>query len=280
MLIGITLGNFGNIKPSDLLLIVQKMGVGFIEFNRSLLDDIETVSQRMQTTASGYHLPLVEEDGFDLSFRSRQQDIDRVVENLNRYGASLNLQYALTHPPQPHLTNHDAQSSIGTWIENLKRIRAPIFLENVVDWNEQEFDALATSLEKALGEQFAGICFDGPHSFLRGDDVFQRYRSLAARVKCFHLSDCSKTEDLHLPFGMGGVFPIEAFLKVIRDTQSDAIINLEIDPGSPKNLPRLIDSYLLVMKAMQPVRYHATRFSLLWRLPAIKSMLQQMLQEG
>ena len=279
MLIGITLGKFGNVKPSDLLLIVQKMGVEFVEFNRSLLDDIETVSQRMQTTASGYHLPLVEEDGFDFSFRSRQKDIDRVVENLNRYGAALNLQYALTHPPQPHLSNHEARSSIETWLENLKRVQAPIFLENVADWDEHEFDTLVATLEEALGDQFAGICFDGPHSFLRGEDVFQRYRALAAKIKCFHLSDCSETEDLHLPFGMGGVFPIDAFLKLIRESQSEAIINLEIDPGSPENLRRLIESYLLVMKAMSPVRYYATRVSLLWRIPPIKRMLRQMLRQ-
>ncbi|RMD91554.1 MAG: hypothetical protein D6814_18105 [Calditrichaeota bacterium] len=277
MLIGLTVGHFDGTRPSRLLLIAQKMGVEFVEFNRSLLEDIEAVSRQIGSTASGYHLPLVEEDGFDFSCHSHAQQIDEVVQMLNQYGQRLNLRYALTHPPQPELAEQEIESSLEYWVKNLQRLNFPILLENVVNWGEKDFDRLITLLQNELEDKFWGICFDGPHSFLRGEDVFSRYRQLSGQVKCLHLSDCSETEDLHLPFGRGGVFPVKEFLKIVKMTHNDCIINLEINPGSLSNLKALVDSYLLVMKSMRPWRYYLLRLSLPWKAAAIKKTLKQIM---
>lgn len=278
MRIGITVSHFDGFRPSKLLGIAQKMGVEFVEFNRSLLEDIEEVSRSIGRMESGYHLPLVEEDGFDFSCLNHKQEIEDVIRLLNQHGRKLNLRYALTHPPQPDLASQYMESSIEFWVDNLKRLDFPILLENVVNWGEKDFHRLMELLKEKLGEQFWGICFDGPHSFLRGEDVFSRYRELAPYVKCFHLSDCSLSEDLHMPFGMGGVFPIREFLRFIKAMNADAIINLEINPGSLDNLKHLIESYLLVMKIMQPARYVATKASLLWKIPALKREISKVLE--
>ncbi len=277
MKIGLTVSHFDGFRPSKLLRIAQMMGVEFVEFNRSLIEDIEAVARQIGSTASGYHLPLVEEDGFDLSSPAHRREIDTVVESVRNYARRLNLQYALTHPPQPDLAEEGYESSIDYWVENLRRLEVPIVLENVVSWGEPEFTDLIGHLKSELGNQFWGVCFDGPHSFLRGEDIFAHLRSLAPEVRCFHLSDCSATEDLHLPFGQGGAFPIREFLKSMRELQIDGIVNLEINPGSLKNLRHLVESYLLVMKFLRPARYFAVRSSLLWRGPAVRREIRRIL---
>lgn len=277
MKIGLTVSHFDGFRPSQLLGIARCMGVEFVEFNRSLLDDIEAVCDHLHGMQSGYHLPLVEEDGFDFSCQSHSNDIERVIETLNTYRDRLNLQYALTHPPQPDLSSSPVESSIEFWTENLKRLQCPIVLENVVNWSDKDLMRLYHHLEKELEDRLWGICFDGPHSFLRGEDVFSHYRMLAPYVRCFHLSDCSMTEDLHMPFGMGGVFPIKEFLRYMKAMKAEGIVNLEINPGSLQNLKKLVESYLLVMKFLQPSRYLWTRFSLLWRIPALKREIARVL---
>ncbi len=280
MLIGITVSHFDGIRPSRLLRIAQKMGVEFVEFNRSLIEDIEEVASRMGDTQSGYHLPLAEEDGFDFSYHHYERQIDEVVRALNQYARPLNLRYALTHPPQPELVSQEIESSIEFWVQNLKKLEVPILLENVVNWGESDFDNLIRHLRSELGSQFWGVCFDGPHSLLEGEDVFSRFRALAPHIRCLHLSDCSQTEDLHLPFGMGGAFPIREFLKTLKASGIDAIVNLEINPGSLDNLRQLIESYLLVMKYLQPGRYYMTKAGLLWKVPAVKKELSRILAEA
>ena len=280
MLLGITVSHFDGIRPSRLLRIAQKMGVEFVEFNRSLIEDIEEVASQMGATQSGYHLPLAEEDGFDFSYHDHERQIEQVVRAINGYARRLNLRYALTHPPQPELAEQEIESSIEFWVQNLKKLEVPILLENVVNWGETDFDNLIQHLKAELGSQFWGVCFDGPHSLLEGEDIFSRFRALSPYVRCLHLSDCSQTEDLHLPFGMGGAFPIREFLKTLKASGIDAIVNLEINPGSLDNLRHLIESYLLVMKYLQPGRYYVTRAGLLWKVPAVKKELSRILAEA
>lgn len=276
MLIGLTVGHYDGIATSGLLKIAQQFGVEFVEFNRSLLDDVEACCRQIGKTASGYHLPLVEEDGFDISCRSRAAEIDRVITVLNTNHSRLNLRYALTHPPQPDLAKENLQSSDGYWLENLQRLQVPILIENVTSWPPHAFDDLVKRLRASLGAQFLGVCFDGPHAYLAGEDVLQRFTQLAPEIRAFHLSDCSRSEDLHLPFNMGGVFPIEKFLEHIRRCGAGGILNLEINPGSLKNLPHLIESYLMVLKHFHPAKYYAAKTRLLWRLPFIRKELRRL----
>lgn len=279
MIIGITVGKYEGIPTSRLLRVAQLFGVEFVEFNRSLLEDLEAICRQIGDTASGYHLPLVEEDGFDFSCRDHIAEIDRIIETLNANIERLNLRYALTHPPQAERAHANLDDAIPFWIDNLKRLQLPVLLENVTNWEPGEFDRLASCLQKNLGEQYMGICFDGPHALLRGDDVFARFRELAPQVRGLHLSDCSETEDLHQPFHRGGVFPIEDFLALAKELRVDAILNLEIDPGSLDNLGHLLKSYLLMLQVFDPMKYYTTRVKLVWAVPRIKREVKKIIAE-
>lgn len=277
MHIGFTISEFNGLQTARLIRLAQKLGVRFFELNRSALDDLEEIGQVVGDMPTGYHLPLIEEDGFDLASTGHAQEIERTISLLNQHRRRLNLQYALTHPP--YLSgDRNAAEATAMWLDNLERIEAPILLENDMNWQADAFEALCGQVRQRLEGHFRGICFDGPHAFLRWGDVFEGFKAVAGQIKAVHLSDCTESEDAHLPLGQG-VFPVSRFLGMVHAHGIDGFLVLEIRPRSLREFKALIDSYLLVLKTMHPLRYMKTVLSLSWSMRGIKRELQQIAQE-
>jgi len=255
VLIGLTVSSFADQKAGALLKLAKKFGVSFAEFNRGIWDDLPAVLENIDGTTSGYHLPFIGEDGFDFSCHDAAGKIDSTIELLNKNHRKLNLRYCLSHPPEPEHAKAPVRSSVEFMIENLSRLEIPILLENVEGWSERDFDKFYSMARARLGNKLWGMCFDPAHAFLRADDLFLRFHEIAGEVRCIHLSDCTDSHDAHLPFGCGGVLPIEAILQSIRDHRWGGIINLEIIPHSLEQIQPVVKSYLQVLRTFDKFKY-------------------------
>jgi len=258
VLIGLTISQFAGQSAGVLLKLAKKFGVAFVEFNRSLWEDLPAVTAQMDGIASGYHLPLMGEDGYDFSCVDSAKQIDTTIEHLNKNARQLNLRYCVTHPPEPEQANGPVRTSIEFMLENLSRLEAPVLVENVVGWSERDFDKFYSMARARLGGKLLGLCFDPAHAFLRADDLFLRFHEIAGEVKCIHLSDCTMSDDAHLPFASGGVLPIDRILKFVRHHRWRGIINLEVMPQSLEQIQPVVKSYLNVLRVFNKPKYLAT----------------------
>lgn len=259
VLIGLTIGEFADQKTGMLLKLAKEFGVCFVEFNRSVWEDLPAVAAHIDGLTSGYHLPLMGEDGFDFSCLDAADQISGMIEQLNQNWRRLHMRYCLSHPPEPELASRQpVRSSVDFMLENLARLEVPVLLENVAGWSERDFDQLYSLARDRLGDKLWGMCFDPAHAFLRADDLFLRFRDIAGKVRCVHLSDCTHSEDAHLPFGSGGVLPIDRILKLICRLSWRGIVNLEVVPQSLTQVRPVVKSYLRVLRAFDKRKYLAT----------------------
>jgi sugar phosphate isomerase/epimerase len=258
VLIGLTIGSFAGQKPGALLKLAKSFDIMFVELNRSVWEDLTAVQENLDGITCGYHLPLIGEDGFDFSCLDQAKKINDLIENLNAHHRKLNLRYCVSHPPEPELASGAVHSSVEFMLENFARLEIPLVLENVEGWSERDFDRFYGQARARLGEKLWGLCFDPAHAFLRADDLFLRFREIAGEVRCIHLSDCTMSEDAHLPFASGGVLPIERILKFIRAHDWRGIINLEVRPQSLEQIKPVVKSYLRVLRAFSKVKYLKT----------------------
>jgi sugar phosphate isomerase/epimerase len=253
-----TVSSFADRKAGAILKLAKKFGVSFVEFNRTVWDDLPEVAAQIDGVASGYHLPLMSEDGFDFSCVDEAEQINSTIDLLNKNYRRLNLRYCLSHPPEPEQAKESVRTSVDFLLDNLSRLEAPILLENVEGWSEGDFDKFYSMARTRLGDKLWGMCFDPAHAFLRADDLFLRFHEIAGEVRCIHLSDCTESHDAHLPFSCGGVLPIDRILKFVRAHRWRGIINLEIIPRSLSEIEPVVKSYLKVLRRFSKGKYFAT----------------------
>jgi sugar phosphate isomerase/epimerase len=264
MQVGLSVSEFDGKKPGDILALMRSFGVGFVEFNHSILNDPHGVLQHSNEIATGFHLPLVGEQGFDFSSLEAKERIDDTIDFINRYRNRLNLLYCVAHPPESNHDNNSSETVLEFLIENLQRLEVPILLENVESWSEREFDKLGEIVKQQLKRKFLGYCFDPAHAYLRGEDIFKRFSQIAPQVRCIHLSDCLNGNDAHLPLGQGEL-PVARFLLHVAKHHYDGIINLEIVPKSLAEASEVVKSYLQVLRVFKKLKYVKTAAKLLLR---------------
>lgn len=268
MQIGLTLSEFNGKKPSELLGLVRQFGVSFVEFNPTVFGDLPNVIPHMTDVASGFHLPLVAEHGYDFTQFDAKEKIDEAIFLLNQHRLDLNLLYCVAHPPEPKRAEDSLEDALEFLLENLLRLEVPIILENVETWPKNDFDGLVKMFRAELRKQIIGLCFDPAHAFLRGENIFERYTEIAPYVRCIHLSDCAKGHDAHLPLGQGEM-PIAAFLKHVAKSGYDGIINLEVIPSSLRDIKAVVSSYLQVLRVFKKKKFLATATRLMFRKPKL-----------
>lgn len=268
MQIGLTLSEFNGKKPSELLGLVRQFGVGFVEFNPTVFRDLPNVIPYMTDVASGFHLPLVAEHGYDFTQFEAKEKIDDAIYLINQHRLDLNLLYCVAHPPEPKPEEESLEDALEFLLENLTRLEVPVILENVETWAPNEFDGLVKIFRSALKKQHLGLCFDPAHAFLRGENIFERYSEIAEYVRCIHLSDCAKGHDAHLPLGRGEM-PIRAFLRHVAKSGYDGIINLEVMPSSLQEIKAVVSSYLQVLRVFKKTKYVSTATKLIFRKPKL-----------
>ncbi len=262
MQVGLTVSAFDGKKPSEILALMRRFGVSFVELNPAIASDVDGILPYTDTMATGFHLPLVGEHGFDFSTLDAKDKIDDTIDFINRYRNQLNLLYCVAHPPESLNGEDSIEAGLEFLIENLQRLEVPILLENIETWSEREFDKLAEIIRTSLKKKLIGYCFDPAHAYLRGEDIFKRFSAIAPKVCCIHLSDCLQGKDAHLPLGQGEL-PVARFLSHIAKHRYDGIINLEIVPKSLAEARTVVKSYLSVLRVFKKVKFIRTTAKLL-----------------
>ena len=263
MQIGLTLSNFDGKKPGELVALVRKFGVQFVEFNPTVFGDLPAVVHHLNgDVAAGFHLPLIAEHGFDFTQRENKDKIDDLIYFINQHRHELNLMYCVAHPPEGGEDGASSEEELDFLIENLKRLDVPVILENVETWSANDFDSLIDLMRNELKRKFIGLCFDPAHAFLRSEDIFERFAAIAPQVRCIHLSDCARGHDAHLPLGQGEL-PVEKFLQLVAQVRYDGVINLEVIPSSLREVGAVIKSYLQVLRVFRKGKYLSTKTKLM-----------------
>jgi len=267
--IGLTIESYKGLEPSLLLNIVKYFGVEFVEITKTVFEDVDRVIRSMQGLKAGFHLPLVHDDGWDFSCPEYQPEIDKIIDNINRHRKSLHLLHCISHPPEPWNSNSPPNTSFDVLLQNLSRLEVPVFLENVPDGPYNEYLSMYERAKTKLGGQLLGMCFDGPHYFVSGLNPVAQLIELNGKIGCVHLSDCPRNEDAHLPFDVGGEFPIDQILEQLKTLNFDGYINLEIKPRSLYDFGAVLNSYLKVLKTLRKGKYFRTKARLLLLRPLI-----------
>jgi len=263
MQVGLTISGFDGKKPGEILQLVRSFGVGFVELNPFVMSDVENILPHTDDIATGFHLPLLGEHGFDFSTFEAKDKIDDTIDFINRHRHQLNLVYCVAHPPEAACQNDSVEEALEFLMDNLLRLEAPVLLENIEIYSEREFDKLAEIMRGRLKKKLLGYCFDPAHAFLRGEDIFQRFSGIAPQVRCIHLSDCLQGKDAHLPFGQGEL-PVSRFLHHVAKHNYDGVINLEIVPKSLAEARAVVKSYLAVLRVFKKVKFVGTTAKLLF----------------
>ena len=54
---------------------------------------------------TGFHLPLINDDGWDFSCVAHQHKTEDLIEKININKNDLNISYRVTHPPEPFVVD-------------------------------------------------------------------------------------------------------------------------------------------------------------------------------
>jgi sugar phosphate isomerase/epimerase len=264
MQIGLTISGFDGKRPGEILALVRRFGVRFVELNPFVMNDVNGILPQTEEIATGFHLPLYNEHGYDFSSLEAKDKIDDTIDFINRHRHQLNLLYCVAHPPESVKNDDSIDEALEFLIENLQRLDVHVLLENTEYWSEREFDKLAEIFRSQLKKKLAGYCFDPAHAYLRGEDIFKRFSAIAPQVRCIHLSDCLQGKDAHLPLGQGEL-PVARFLRHVAKHHYDGVINLEIVPQSLAEARAVVKSYLAVLRVFKKAKFVGTTAKLLWR---------------
>lgn len=272
--IGFTIEHFKGISPAVLISLSRLLGLEFVEITRSAFDDVDRVIRNLKGIRTGFHLPLLHDDNWDFSCIEQQEKIERLLAKINTYKDDLNIEYCVTHPPEPYYATEPCRTSSDFLISNLQKLHTPIFLENVRGQTMEDFMVLYKNAKEALGEKLLGICFDAAHSYLRNLDPVAQIETLNGYVGCVHLSDCLPGEDAHLAFGLGGVLPVADILNTIKEMHYRGFVTLEILPRSLDDLEPAIASYLTVLRTLRPRKYLTTKIRMLFVKPMLRHLIK------
>ncbi|MCD4665247.1 MAG: sugar phosphate isomerase/epimerase [Bacteroidales bacterium] len=274
LLFGITIDKFKGVNASELLLIIKKMGLEFVEITISVFDDLLPFIENLGNIQTGFHLPIMHDYDFDFSCKNHDSEIQRIIQMINEHHKDLNINYCLSHPPEGKKSVLSEQETISYLFENLKKLNCPILIENIQTWDKQKFKDFFVQAKEVLGEKLIGQCFDAPHYLLSGENPVEFIYNADGNMQCVHLSDCKENFDAHLPFGLGGILPFDEILKTLKQKKYNGYINLELLPRTSSDLKPLINSYLKVIGTFNHSKYYAAKFRLLFYRSIITKTLK------
>ncbi|MBN1478683.1 sugar phosphate isomerase/epimerase [candidate division KSB1 bacterium] len=267
--VGVTVAQFQGFMPSTLIRGLKLLGIDFVELNKSILPEIDRVADSLGSIITAFHLPLIAENGWDFSCLDYKNEIDSMIDTLQRYRDKLHLHHVVCHPPEPDKQSEKLRFSLEFLFENLQKLNIPVHLENVPALHPDEFLKIYWQAEQSLNTKLAGMCFDAPHYFVDGHDPVELFKTFRDITTSVHLSDCHEAEDVHLPFNCGGSLPVNEFLSTLRESGFCGFITLEIKPHSLKELDAYIDSYMTTLQHMNYKKYLKTKLRLFALRPLI-----------
>ena len=271
--IGFTVDYFQGFTPAVIITGLRFLGVKFIEITKSAFDQIEEVVSVLRSTQTALHLPLICKDGWDLSCVDHGDKIDEHITRINTNRERLNIHHAVVHPPEPEAASEPIKTSIDYWIQNLKRLNLPLFLENTPHQSPEAFASLFSTVKGELKEQLLGMCFDAPHFWVTGYDPIDAYTNWNDRIGAVHLSDCHRGEDSHIPFFAGGSLPVQKILMKLKEARFTGYITLEIKPISLQHIDAFIESYLYTLKILNYHKFLRTKVRMVFLRPFLKKFI-------
>jgi sugar phosphate isomerase/epimerase len=248
---------------------MKKLGVNFIEFNIKVLSDLSSVVPNIKGMHTSFHLPIVDDDGWDFSCLNFSQEIDQTIGLLNQNRVALGLHHIVSHPSEAPFASSPMPSDEESMFAALSRLDTPIYFENIAKWSPDQFHAFYVRAKNRLGDRCAGMCYDAAHFSVSGYDPVEQFHNFHDIIGCVHLSDSRGTEDAHLPFGVGGDLPIADLINTMIEHKFTGPITLEIRPPSAGELGPYIRSYITLLRNLDRQRYHQARMRLLLLRPLL-----------
>jgi len=270
--IGITVEPYKGISASELLNLVSKIGMNYIEINVTILPTLEECIPLLQKFRVGFHLPIVGLNDYDFAAPEHQEKIDEVINTLNANHDRMNIKYYIVHPPEP-----DPTINWDNLLENLNKLKGPIVIENIQAMSNELFIEFVKKAKTVLGNKYNGILFDGPHAYLRGGDWEFLLREHIDEISYIHLSDCRTYEtpnDTHYPFGYGDLPTNEIVGYLKKSNYSGPIILELLAAPDGRVLDPIVESYLFITRKFDKLRYLNAKLRYLLLAPFIRRKLK------
>lgn len=245
MIIGLTIQNYKNIKPSLYTKIVLKMGIDHIEYDPSIFFDLNDILLLIKNTKKKsviLHSPYYSDWGYDLSSKQQHDKIEKFLQNLNEFYKELRIKAVVVHPPK------DPNSDEKFFLQNINQIPVTVLLENLPGQSWKNFENWYFSI-KNMAKSKIKVCFDIPHSYLANgkSHIFDIPEKILNEIVYIHISELDGISDCHWPFyTAGGSLPIDKFKDFLKQTQFSGIINMEMRPINKVDMINLVRSFLLL----------------------------------
>jgi len=156
--------------------------------------------------------------------------------------------FVLAHIPE------DPNASYELMFERLEEIKVPIVLENVVGFSDEQFLDFYHRAKDYLGNKIAGHALDISHRYVNDWQTWLNIPfELVKDIAYVHVSDCTKTEDLHLPLGLGEM-PFNEFFSFLKEIKYNGVINQELKPNG-NQADKIMSSSLHCIKPFSKAKY-------------------------
>ena len=235
----------------DLIVrLLRKIPLEHFEFNWRVIPKVEEVLKSLGSATTVFHLPIFNRDNFDFSSQTDTYEIQmqEVVSFINQRSSDLNMLFVLAHMPE------DPNASYELMFERLKQIEVPIVLENVVGFTDEQFLDFYQQAKDSLGKKIAGHALDISHRYVNDWQTWLDIpEELVKDIVYVHISDCTKTEDLHLPLGLGEM-PFNDFFDFLKEIKYDGVINQELKPDG-NQADKIMSSSLHCIKPFSRTKY-------------------------
>ncbi|MHA1155603.1 MAG: TIM barrel protein [Candidatus Heimdallarchaeota archaeon] len=237
--------------PMDLIVRLMKMTlIQHFEFNWRIIPKVELVIKSLKRSTTTFHLPIFNRDRFDFSTKSDTFEVQmqEVTSFINSRNKDINISYTLAHFPE------DPNGSYDLMFSRLAQIDTPIVLENVVGPTDDEFMDFYLQAKDYLGSHLAGHCLDISHRYINNWKTWLDLpKELEKDIEYVHISDCTKTEDLHLPLGLGEM-PFDDFFDYLKKIRYNGVIMQELKPNGDQ-AEEIMTSGLHCAKPFTKIKY-------------------------
>ncbi|MCG3253132.1 MAG: sugar phosphate isomerase/epimerase [Candidatus Heimdallarchaeota archaeon] len=250
----------------DLIVkLLRKIPLEHFEFNWRIIPKVEDVLKSLGSATTVFHLPIFNRDNFDFSSKTETYEIhmQEVVSFINQRKDDLNMLFVLAHMPE------DPNPSYELMFERMEQIEVPLVLENVVGFTDEQFLDFYHQAKDQLGKKITGHALDISHRYVNDWQTWLDIpEELVKDIVYVHISDCTKTEDLHLPLGLGEM-PFNDFFAFLKEIKYDGVINQELKPDGDQ-ADKIMSSSLHCIKPFSKTKYLRMRTrcaflkSLLW----------------
>ena len=241
------------IKGLGLDLIVKYLRMILLEhfeFNWRVIPKVDNVLKSLGSASTTFHLPIFNRDRFDYSSTNANYEtsITEVTSFINQRHDEMNIIYALVH------ISEDPNGSFELMFERLAEIDVPIVIENVVGPTDEFFVDFYYQAKDYLGKKVAGHALDISHRYVNNWETWLDIpEELTNETEYIHISDCTKTDDSHLPLGLGEM-PYDDFFSFLKDIGYNGIILQELKPDGDQ-ADEIMNSSLKCIKPFSKIKY-------------------------